>query len=143
MTVAKPPEPGPMRLAIGSFFDYRCSRVEKRRALDTLEGFPTPQTHERISATTRAFMGTAAGLARNSKNFDAAVQNVLELISLAHCTRTVPMSVVVNRAPSPRRASPLSLRGAPVHFEAPTAAPPPVGTNALRRWRDTWTLLEA
>jgi arsenite-transporting ATPase len=44
--------------------------------------------------------------------------------------------VILNRA-SPDGAA-LPVKDAPVHFEAPTVEPPPIGVVALRRWADSW-----
>jgi arsenite-transporting ATPase len=46
--------------------------------------------------------------------------------------------VVLNRAASTPRAA-LPVAEAPVHFQAPTVSPPPIGVDALRRWADAWT----
>ena len=52
--------------------------------------------------------------------------------------RAVPVSgVVLNRARNDRAPLP-PIPGA-VHFEAPSIEPPPVGTDALRRWLSSWS----
>lgn len=49
--------------------------------------------------------------------------------------------VVVNRASA--IAAPLPVPDAAVHFQAPAVTPSPVGVDALRRWRNTWKLVDA
>jgi arsenite-transporting ATPase len=50
--------------------------------------------------------------------------------------RRVPISGVVLNRSTP--GAPLPVVDAPLHFEAPTADPPPVGIGALRQWGDSW-----
>jgi arsenite/tail-anchored protein-transporting ATPase len=68
---------------------------------------------------------------------EPVVRTETERLAMEVRSRAVRVAgVVLNRATV---GAALPVADAPVHFEAPATDPPPIGVDALRRWRDTWT----